>query len=94
MIYFSGHIHSGNVGIIKERAYLLDMEAMCLGAPSSLRPFLLKLRRIHSPTDVDIYSFGHLLFELTSGHKLTEPICDSLPDSIHTDIRKYLPNTY
>lgn len=70
----AGHIHAGNVIIVDGFARLLDVENFVLGVPSFYRPFFLQLSKISTVEHIDVYSFGHLLYEMSMGFPLQESI--------------------
>ena len=65
-----GHVHAGNVVIVDGVARLLDIENFVLGVPSFYRPFFVQHSKIHSSEIIDVYSFGHLLYEMSFGYPL------------------------
>lgn len=69
-----GHIHAGNVIIIDGQAQLLDVENFILGVPSFYRPFFVQHSKIFTSEIIDVYSFGHLLYEMSMGYPLQESI--------------------
>lgn len=70
----SGHVHAGNVIIVEGVARLVDIENFILGVPSFYRPFFVQHSKINTSELIDVYSFGHLLYELTFGYPLQESI--------------------
>ena len=84
-----GHVHAGNVVIIDGRAKLLDIENFVLGVPSFYRPFFVQHSKIFTSEIIDVYSFGHLLYEMSMGYPLQESIarqpidCSSSLSNIH-----------
>jgi PX domain-containing protein kinase-like protein len=71
-LYF-GHLHSGNVlvdqkgnGSIK----LTDLPNSLLGLSSMYRSFIVEQRRISNLELVDVYGFGHILYEMIYGESL------------------------
>lgn len=69
-----GHVHAGNVIIVDGVAKLVDIENFVLGVPSFYRPFFVQHSKISTSELIDVYSFGHLLYELTFGYPLQESI--------------------
>ncbi|XP_039547234.1 PX domain-containing protein kinase-like protein isoform X2 [Pimephales promelas] len=62
-----GHLHASNVLIEENTCKLLDIENSLLGLPSYYRPYVTQFRKINTTESIDIYSFGHLLYEMTYG---------------------------
>ncbi|KAL9918285.1 PX domain-containing protein kinase-like protein [Glossina fuscipes fuscipes] len=69
-----GHLHSGNVVIIDDCVKLLDIENYILGVPAFYRPFFVQHSKIHTPEAIDVYCFGHVLFEMAQGYPLQESV--------------------
>lgn len=38
---------------------------------------------------IDVFSFGHVLYEMTFGEQLAKATCDSFPASCPAELRKY-----
>uniref|UniRef100_A0A673AE09 PX domain containing serine/threonine kinase n=1 Tax=Sphaeramia orbicularis TaxID=375764 RepID=A0A673AE09_9TELE len=79
-LYF-GHLNTCNVIIDDGVCRLTDVENGPLGVPSVLRPFFTQLRKINTTESIDVFCFGHLLYEMTYG---LPP--DSVPIDQYTDI--------
>uniref|UniRef100_A0A8C1T9V8 PX domain containing serine/threonine kinase n=1 Tax=Cyprinus carpio TaxID=7962 RepID=A0A8C1T9V8_CYPCA len=62
-----GHLHASNVLIEENMCKLLDIENSLLGLPSYYRPYVTQFRKINTTESIDVYSFGHLLYEMTYG---------------------------
>ncbi|CAH1162929.1 unnamed protein product [Phaedon cochleariae] len=76
-----GHLHTGNVIIDDDdRAKLLDLENGVLGVPSFYRPYFMQHKKIHTMEAVDVYCFGHVLYEMAYGAPLRESITDDIED--------------
>lgn len=69
-----GHCHAGNVVVADGVARLLDIENFILGVPSFYRPFFMQHSKIHTAEMIDVYSFGHLMYELSIGYSLQESV--------------------
>lgn len=69
-----GHVHAGNVIIVEGVARLVDIENFVLGVASFYRPFFVQHSKINTCELIEVYSFGHLLYELTFGYPLQESI--------------------
>lgn len=74
-----GHLHTGNVLLTPRCAKLLDIENGLLGLPAFYRPYVVQRRKLHATTQVDVYSFGHVLYEMAFGRPLLEATCSDLP---------------
>ncbi|KAJ8948079.1 hypothetical protein NQ318_008430 [Aromia moschata] len=75
-----GHLHTGNIIIEEDRIKLLDIENGILGVPSFYRPYFMQHRKINNLQTVDVYCFGHVLYEMTFGTPLHESVVDCIPD--------------
>ncbi|XP_061584323.1 PX domain-containing protein kinase-like protein [Cololabis saira] len=64
---FYGHLHAANVAVDDGGCRLLDVENGMLGVPSVLRPEFTQLRKINTTESIDVFCFGHLLFEMLYG---------------------------
>uniref|UniRef100_A0A4W6BRU5 PX domain-containing protein kinase-like protein n=1 Tax=Lates calcarifer TaxID=8187 RepID=A0A4W6BRU5_LATCA len=81
---FYGHLHASNVIVDDGVCRLIDVENGMLGVPSVLRPSFTQLRKINTTESIDIFCFGHLLYEMTYGRP---------PDSIPVDQYPTVPYT-
>ncbi|KAH8291018.1 hypothetical protein KR054_007801 [Drosophila jambulina] len=72
--YAYGHLHSGNIVIVDDCVKLLDIENYLVGVPAFYRPFFVQHSKIHAMETVDVYCFGHVLFEMTMGYPLQESV--------------------
>ncbi|XP_039652589.1 PX domain-containing protein kinase-like protein isoform X3 [Perca fluviatilis] len=73
---FYGHLHASNIIVDDGVCRLMDVENGMLGVPSALRPAFTQLRKINTTESIDIFCFGHLLYEMTYGRP---------PDSVPVD---------
>ncbi|XP_059184375.1 PX domain-containing protein kinase-like protein isoform X1 [Centropristis striata] len=73
---FFGHLHASNVLVDDGVCRLMDVENGMLGVPSALRPAFTQLRKINTSESIDVFCFGHLLYEMTYGRP---------PDSVPVD---------
>lgn len=87
---FYGHLHSGNVIIDNDRVKLLDIENGILGVPSFYRPYFMQHKRICNMEAIDIYCFGHTLYEMTFGAPLQESTVASFPSECSPLLRSVL----
>lgn len=80
------------MGIIDDSIRLLDIENYVLGVPSFYRPFFVQHSKIHSAEAIDVYSFGHVLFEMSMGYPLQESVIRQVsdcPESLSKSSLKY-----
>ncbi|XP_055859419.1 PX domain-containing protein kinase-like protein [Episyrphus balteatus] len=75
-----GHLHSGNIVIEDDCVKLLDIENYILGVPAFYRPFFVQHSKLHSAEIIDVYCFGHVLFEMTFGYPLQESVARQISD--------------
>uniref|UniRef100_H2ZCK6 WH2 domain-containing protein n=1 Tax=Ciona savignyi TaxID=51511 RepID=H2ZCK6_CIOSA len=61
-----------------------------LGIPPYYKQFYSQFRKIHSSESIDVYSFGHLLYEMVYGRQLNKSTIDMLPVSSPAEIRSVL----
>ncbi|TRZ01606.1 hypothetical protein DNTS_022963, partial [Danionella cerebrum] len=71
-----GHLHASNVLLEEDTCKLLEIENSVLGLPSYYRPYVTQFRKINTTESIDVYAFGHLLYEMTYGRP---------PDSVPVD---------
>uniref|UniRef100_A0A3B4YAP9 PX domain containing serine/threonine kinase n=1 Tax=Seriola lalandi dorsalis TaxID=1841481 RepID=A0A3B4YAP9_SERLL len=81
---FYGHLHASNVIVDDGVCRLMDVENGMLGVPSVLRPSFTQLRKINTTESIDVFCFGHLLYEMTYGRP---------PDSVPIDQYPTVPYT-
>eukprot|EP00794_Sanderia_malayensis_P006160 gene6160-6870_t len=74
-----GHLHAGNVLIDGNSCRLLDIENGILGLPSLYRPHIIPIKKIQTTEALDVYCFGHLLFEITFAEPLNSSCIDQFP---------------
>lgn len=73
---------------------LLDIENGVLGLPSFYRPFFMQHRKISTLEAVDVYCFGHVIYEMTFGSPLHESVCDNLPPNCPPNISESIKIIY
>lgn len=86
---FLGNLHSGNIFIEDNVAKISDVENGIFGLASFFRPYIIENRRIHSLEDVDVYCFGHVLYEMAFGERLECYSCDIVPPECYENLSKY-----
>ncbi len=88
---FTGNLHSGNVFLHGgQTALISDYEGYIFGLSSLLRPLIVQLKGPSSSAEaVDVYSFGHLLYEMSTGGRLNNPTCENaIPNAFPEILRK------
>ncbi|OQV23922.1 PX domain-containing protein kinase-like protein [Hypsibius exemplaris] len=73
-----GNLSSRNVFLDNDGAHVTDTESGVCGLRSFYWPFILQLRKIHTFEAIDVYCFGHLLYEMAFGRACETPTCDNL----------------
>ncbi|XP_015203483.1 PX domain-containing protein kinase-like protein isoform X2 [Lepisosteus oculatus] len=81
-----GHLHASNILLDGDTCKLLDIENTLLGLPSYYRPHATQFRKINTTEDIDVYSFGHLLYEMTYGRPPDAVPVDCFPPAPSTSI--------
>ncbi|XP_072136571.1 PX domain-containing protein kinase-like protein isoform X4 [Mobula birostris] len=81
-----GHLHASNVMLDGDTCKLLDIENSLLGLPSYYRPYYTQSRKINTTEAIDVYSFGHVLYEMTYGKPPDSVPVDSFPSAPSSDI--------
>lgn len=79
-LFFIGHLHSGNIVIVDDCVKLLDVENYILGVPSFYRPFFVQHGKIFKSEAIDVYCFGHILFEMSMGYPMQESVARQITD--------------
>ncbi|XP_042372546.1 PX domain-containing protein kinase-like protein [Plectropomus leopardus] len=83
---FFGHLHVSNVIVDEGVCRLIDVENGMLGVPSALRPAFTQLRKINSTESIDVFCFGHLLYEMTYGRPPDSVPVDEFPSVPYTTV--------
>ncbi|XP_061687350.1 PX domain-containing protein kinase-like protein isoform X2 [Syngnathoides biaculeatus] len=83
---FFGHLHASNVMLDQGLCRLTDVENGVLGVPAALRPTVTRFRKINTSESVDVFCFGHLLYELASGRPPASVPVDSYPHVPYTSV--------
>ncbi|KAL7837612.1 hypothetical protein SRHO_G00273230 [Serrasalmus rhombeus] len=81
-----GHLHASNVLIEDNTCKLLDIENSLLGLPSYYRPYVTQFRKVNTTESIDVYSFGHLLYEMTYGRPPDAVPVDQYPSAPYTSV--------
>lgn len=88
-----GHVHCGNVLIVDGVARLMDVENFIFGVPSFYRPFFVQHSKINNCEAIDVYGFGHLLYEMCIGYPLQDSYARQItdcPDSLKSLLESIL----
>ncbi|XP_031424356.1 PX domain-containing protein kinase-like protein isoform X3 [Clupea harengus] len=81
-----GHLHASNILLEDDTCKLLDIENSLLGLPSYYRPYVTQFRKINTTEAIDVYSFGHLLYEMVYGRPPDAVPVDQLPPAPFTSV--------
>nr|XP_061796767.1 PX domain-containing protein kinase-like protein isoform X1 [Nerophis lumbriciformis] len=83
---FYGHLHASNVTVDQGTCRLTDVENGMLGVPSVLRPAFTHFRKINTTESIDVFCFGHLLYEITYGRPPASVPVDHYPTNPYTAV--------
>ncbi|XP_070503926.1 PX domain-containing protein kinase-like protein [Chironomus tepperi] len=75
-----GHLTTANIFIHNGIAKLSAIENFLLGVPSFYRPFIVQNSKITTMEQVDLFTFGHVVFEMQSTYSLQEPFVREITD--------------
>uniref|UniRef100_A0A1I8INP3 WH2 domain-containing protein n=1 Tax=Macrostomum lignano TaxID=282301 RepID=A0A1I8INP3_9PLAT len=89
-LLYPGHLHLGNVLVSENGCKLTDLENGLLGLSCSLRQRVLSLKRLKSFEEIDVYSFGHCLYEMATGQVLTSSYVDAHSLTCSTDLKNII----
>uniref|UniRef100_A0A672KY58 PX domain-containing protein kinase-like protein n=1 Tax=Sinocyclocheilus grahami TaxID=75366 RepID=A0A672KY58_SINGR len=89
-----GHLHASNVLIEENACKLLDIENSLLGLPSYYRPYVTQFRKMNTTESIDVYSFGHLLYEMTYGRPPDAVPVDQYPPPPFSSVVSVLLNNW
>lgn len=70
---------TANVFIENGAAKLSAIENFICGVPSFYRPFFVQHSKVNSMELIDVFTFGHVLFEMQSTYSLQEPYIREIP---------------
>jgi PX domain-containing protein kinase-like protein len=87
------HVHAGNIVVDEQQCRLLDVENSVLGLPSFHRCRYVQLPKLQTAEAVMVYCFGHLLYEMLTGHPLAATVCDDVPSSCASELKPLLELT-
>lgn len=88
-----GHLHSGNVFFDFEQTQsikLFDITNSITGVSSKYRYYLSNFKHIHTLKQCDIYAFGRLLYELSTGEECPFGVCAEFPYLIPNPVQEIL----
>ena len=90
---FHGHVHTGNIlyDPVSQSVRLTDLANSLLGLAYFYRPYLVENKKIQNLEQVDVYGFGHVLYELAYGPGLfTSSGKLDFNDCLHRDLKQVL----
>ncbi|KAI0234426.1 PX domain-containing protein kinase-like protein [Lamellibrachia satsuma] len=85
-----GHLHASNVIVENCKCRLLNIENSLLGIPSFYRSYFSQFRKIKTVESIDVYCFGHVLYEMAFGQQLTSATCDYFSSDCPAEVRSVL----
>ncbi|XP_065290657.1 PX domain-containing protein kinase-like protein [Dermacentor albipictus] len=88
--FHHGHLHLGNIVLRGDDCVVTALQNQLLGLPSRLRPLVVGLKKVRTAEAVDVYSFGHLIYEMTFGRPCNTPTCDNFPAPCPPELRSVL----
>ncbi|XP_037520356.1 PX domain-containing protein kinase-like protein [Rhipicephalus sanguineus] len=88
--FHHGHLHLGNIVLRGDNCVVTALQNQLLGLPSRLRPLIVHLKKVRTAEAVDVYSFGHMIYEMTFGRPCSSPTCDSFPAPCPPELRSVL----
>lgn len=87
---YHGHLHAGNIIVEDGRCRVLDVENSLLGLPSVYRAYFTQFKKIKTVESIDVYCFGHLLYEMTFGVQLNASTCDNFSTDCAPELRSVM----
>nr|XP_037282205.1 PX domain-containing protein kinase-like protein isoform X1 [Rhipicephalus microplus] len=88
--FHHGHLHLGNIVLRGGNCVVTALQNQLLGLPNRLRPLIVHLKKVRTAEAVDVYSFGHMIYEMTFGRPCSSPTCDSFPAPCPPELRSVL----
>ena len=77
-----GNLHCGNIVLSNETAKIISLTGLVCGQSSRLRSLAVRVKAVKTVDSVDVYSFGHLLYEISVGRPLDTTVCDEFPPQL------------
>ena len=65
-----------------ETAKIISLTGVVCGQSSRLRALAVRVKAVKCVGSVDVYSFGHLLYEISVGRALDTTVCDEFPSQL------------
>ena len=78
----AGNLHCGNVVLSQETAKIISLTGVVCGQSSRVRSLAVRVKAVKCLGSVDVYSFGHLLYEISVGRPLDTITCDEFPPQL------------
>ncbi|CAF1267909.1 unnamed protein product [Rotaria sordida] len=88
-----GHLHSGNILFDPDQALsikLIDIANVIVGVSSKYRCYISNLKQIRTLEHCDVYGFGRLLYELSTGEECPTSTCIQFPNTVPISIQHVL----
>ncbi|XP_055342801.1 PX domain-containing protein kinase-like protein [Paramacrobiotus metropolitanus] len=85
-----GNLSSRNVLVENGRVRITEIESGICGLRSFYWPYILQFRKISTFEAIDVYCFGHILYEMAFGRSLESATCDSISPACPPLVRAVL----
>ncbi|CAF1031753.1 unnamed protein product [Adineta ricciae] len=88
-----GHLHSGNILLDTDQALpikLLDMTNAITGISSKYRCYISNLKQIRTLEQCDVYGFGRVLYELSTGEECPTSVSMQFPSAVPIPVQHVL----
>ena len=79
IVPWAGNLQCGNIVLSNETAQIISLTGVVCGQTSRLRSLAIRVKAVKCLDSVDVYSFGHLLYEISVGRPLDTTVCDEFP---------------
>ena len=84
-----GSLHLGNIFLKQGNVLISGLTNFASGSSSRLRSYAVKVKAVSTLQDLDVYCFGHLLYEISSGQVCHQPSIDEVPSNVPDMISIY-----
>lgn len=85
-----GCLHTGNILVVSGQAVLTSLGNYSAGVGCRTRPASVRCKAVNSMQAMDVYCFGHVLYEMTFGRPLSGDTSDSFPPEVPDIVKTVL----